>query len=156
MIAIPLIRLDQAIRAAGVPIDGVAGTQGSVRIDFKAAATGAQRTQAQGIADAFDWSAGADATQAAKDSKAAAQDAITNGGAQGASFERRLIFSLTQMILDEFNTHTTWNAALASAIAAATSLANLQTRVAAITAIPQRTEAQLRTAITAKINSTAE
>lgn len=151
-----LSRLDAAIRSANIPIDGVSGVQGSVRIDFKASATGPQQTQAQGIADTHDWSAAADVTQAAKDAKVLAQDAITNGAAQNADSNRRLIIGLTQMISDEFNTHTTWNSALTSAIAAATSLANLQTRVAAITAIPQRTEAQVRTAIIAKINATAE
>lgn len=151
-----LTRLDAIIRAANIPIDGVSGTQGNSRVDFQSSATDAQKTQAQSLVAAFDWSSAADATADAKAAKTLAIDAINNGANQNADGSRRLFLAVVQMVQDEFNNHTTWNTALTTAIAQATSLANLQTRVAAITAIPQRTEAQLKTAIANKINATAE
>lgn len=51
-------RLDEAIRAAGVPIDGVSGSSAeTVRVDYSATATTEQRAAGQAIVDAFDWSA---------------------------------------------------------------------------------------------------
>lgn len=57
-----LSRFDALLKEASIPIDGVAGsvaTQGvkpvNLRIDFKAAATQAQREQANGLADSFNW-----------------------------------------------------------------------------------------------------
>ena len=55
-----LIRL-HSVLAAVCPIDGVAGEQGNVRIDFATAATDQQRQAAQDAVAAFDW------TQAAQD-----------------------------------------------------------------------------------------
>lgn len=55
-----------AIRAAGIPIDGVAlldPVAHTVRIDFQAAATSQQRTNAASIAAAFDWSDAAEDTR---------------------------------------------------------------------------------------------
>jgi hypothetical protein len=49
--------LDAAIRAAGVPIDGLARVDGAVRIDFNSEATEQQRAQARTIADAFNFDA---------------------------------------------------------------------------------------------------
>lgn len=54
-----LARLDEAIKAV-CPIHGVAGTQGNVRIDYKPEATAQQRTDAQAVLAAFDWSQAAD------------------------------------------------------------------------------------------------
>ncbi len=58
----------QATIAALAPIDGLSvptfGNSATVRIDFKASATGPQRTAAQNALTAFDWS---DAAQAAYD-----------------------------------------------------------------------------------------
>ena len=151
-----LTRLDLAIRAAGVPIDGIAGAQGSVRIDFQPSATAPQIATANGIVAAFNWSAGADLTAIAQEAKAAATASIDSGQLQtGVSLER-LVRSLALMVLDEFNLHTTFESALLAASASATTLADLKTRVAAITPIGQRTPAQLVTAIKAKIALTAE
>lgn len=56
-------RIDSEIRSQGIPIHGVSGSQGSIRIDFKPEATAQQRTNAQTIVDNFDWSpAAADAS----------------------------------------------------------------------------------------------
>lgn len=95
-------------------------------------------------------------TAVARAAKNTATAALQNGGTAAAPPNDRLVYALSLMILDEFNLHTTFESALLSAIAAATSLANLQTRVAAITAIPQRTAAQVQNAIIAKISATSE
>lgn len=50
-----LLRLTQAISAV-CPIDGVAGAQGSVRIDYRPESTEQQRADAQAVLAAFDWS----------------------------------------------------------------------------------------------------
>jgi hypothetical protein len=51
-----VVDLDEAIRNAGIPIEGVSyKTGGTPRIDFKPGATPAQRNQAQALADAFDF-----------------------------------------------------------------------------------------------------
>lgn len=54
-----LSHLDQKIRDAGIPIDGVAlidSNTHETRIDFKQEATKDQKDQAQQIVDNFDWS----------------------------------------------------------------------------------------------------
>lgn len=51
----PTETFDQALQAAGIPVDGVSGRGANVRIDFKSSATAAQREQARQIALGFDW-----------------------------------------------------------------------------------------------------
>lgn len=59
-----LAALDEAIKAAGVPIDGVGRLlDGTVRIDFRPEATEQQRTQANAIAAGWDWSPAAAAAR---------------------------------------------------------------------------------------------
>jgi len=52
----PHVRLHRAIVAAGIPLDGVSGEAGNVRIDFRVEASPEQQAQAQQIANNFDWS----------------------------------------------------------------------------------------------------
>lgn len=61
----------------------------------------------------------------------------------------RLILSI---LVDELNLHSTKFQQVLDATAAATSLADFKTRMGQISAVPQRTEAQLRTAIRNKLN----
>jgi hypothetical protein len=150
------LRLDAAIRAAGIPIDGVSGSLGSVRVDYQAAATPAQITQGAAIVAAFDWSAGADATWQAQQENAVAAANLDRGAAQAGAASDRVVYALAMMVLDEFNTHSTFEAAMLSAIAASASLADLKTRMAAVNAIPARTPAQLVSAIKAKISAAGE
>ncbi len=57
------------------------------------------------------------------------------------------------VILDEFNTHSVRINGILSAVAAATSLANLQTRMALVQAMPTRTATDLKTAVSNKIDN---
>lgn len=88
--------------------------------------------------------------------KAAASAVYDSGVTATATAAQRIHVATLQLILDEFNRHTTWESAVMSAIAAATSLANLQTRIAAITPVPARTQNDMVTAIKNKISATAE
>jgi hypothetical protein len=132
MSALP--RLDAAIRAAGIPIDGVSGSQGSTRVDYQASATAAQRTQGAAIVAAFDWSAAADATWQAQQEKAAATAQIDNGALKAGISTERLVRALALVVLDEVNV----------------------LRAASVPVLAPRTAAQLVTAIKAKIAATAE
>ena len=57
------------------------------------------------------------------------------------------------LAMNEINLLRQWIEAFKAATAAASSLANLQTRVAALSAMPDRTAAQLKTAVQAIINA---
>lgn len=63
-----------------------------------------------------------------------------------------VVLAAVLVILDEFNRHTTVEKAIFDAAAAATSLADFKTRMAAIAQIPQRTPAQIRTSIRSKLD----
>ena len=127
-----ITRLDYALRAAGIPIDGVAGTQAAVRVDYDASATPAQRTQALAIVAALDWSAGADATFTAQQAKAHAAANFDAGAMQAGLPGDRLIRALALVMLAELNL----------------------LRTAA--ALPARTPAQLIGAVKAQITASAE
>lgn len=62
----------------------------------------------------------------------------------------RALRAVALTALDEINALRDWITQFKAATAAATSLANLQTRVAALANVPQRTAAQLKSALSAK------
>lgn len=64
-----------------------------------------------------------------------------------------LLRGILLLIMDELNILRDWVTRYKAQVAAATSLANLQTRVASLPDVPQRTNQQLRTAIIAIINN---
>jgi len=57
------------------------------------------------------------------------------------------------VLVDEINALRQWITSFKAAVAAATTFANLQTRVAALASVPDRTLSQARTAIQTKITS---
>lgn len=61
--------------------------------------------------------------------------------------------ALTQIVMDEFNNHSTKMKEMLDAVDAATSLADLKTRFGLITDPPQRTLAQLKTALRNKLGT---
>ncbi len=67
--------------------------------------------------------------------------------------EGAILRAMGAVLMDEVNTIREWFVSFQAATAAATSLANLQTRIAALPNMPDRTMAQFKTAITTKINS---
>jgi hypothetical protein len=64
-----------------------------------------------------------------------------------------LLRALTLVIMDELNNLRQWITSFKAATAAATNLANLQTRVAALANTPDRIKSQIITAIKNKIDS---
>ena len=64
----------------------------------------------------------------------------------------KLLRAAALVLLDEANNLRQWLAAFKTQVAAATNLANLQTRVAALPAMPDRTAVQMRNAILGKIS----
>jgi hypothetical protein len=150
-------RLYSQLCAAGIPIDGVSGgTADTVRVDFQASATQAQQTQGAAIVAEFDWSRSAAATFDAQQEKTAAAASIDRGELVSGSASDRLVFALVTMMLDELNAHSTFEASLLSAIAAATTLADLKARMSTMNQIPQRTKAQVMSILKAKISATGE
>lgn len=66
--------------------------------------------------------------------------------------QAKLYRAVANVALDEINIVRAWTVSLKAAVAAATSLANLQTRVAALDTLNARTMNQLANAIDAKID----
>jgi hypothetical protein len=146
-----------AVISAAAPIDGVSiATRGAARIDFKDAATGPERIAAEAALAAFDWSVAADDTWLAQQRKIEASASFDRGDTRDGAASDRVVVALAELMLDEFNAHSTVEAAMFAAVAAASSLADLKTRYAAIVKVPQRTRLQVINAIKAKIAATAE
>ncbi len=67
--------------------------------------------------------------------------------------DARAYRAVAALAIDEINTLREWIVSFQAAVAAASSLANLQTRVAALPNLPDRTLAQAKTAFINKVNS---
>ncbi len=104
--------------------------------------------QAQPTIDAFDDS---DAAQAVFDNLAA-RTVADNLVDLDKSALLKIARAEASVLVDEINALRQWITQFKAATAAATSLANLQTRVAALPNMPDRTLAQAKTAIKAAID----
>jgi hypothetical protein len=80
----------------------------------------------------------------------ARRDSIVAGTLDVAEDILRAVLSV---IVDEFNRHSERDATVKAQTALATSLANFQTRMAAINVLPSRTLADLRTAVRQKLGT---
>jgi hypothetical protein len=144
-----LYRLNAAV-AAVCPIDGLARlTDGTVRIDFKAAATAAQRAAGQSVAAGWDFSAAGEAGRDNAANRTAGDGLITSDG----SGNGKVVRAVAAVLVDEINALRDWVTSFKAAMAAASSLANLQTRVAALASLPDRTLGQAQAAVQAKIDA---
>ncbi len=142
-------RLHEAI-AAAAPIHGISITGQTVVIDFKDEATQGHIDAANAVLAAFDWSQAAeDAWFYSKIKGTVTADATATTG-NGV-----LMRSVIAVAIDEINTLRQWLAAFKIEVAAASSLADLKTRVATLPSTPDRTLSQAKTAIQNKINSGA-
>ena len=138
-------RLHDQLVTAGIPIDGVSG-QGPFAVQYSASATAQQRSQGDSMVAAF--VVNDDATEIAT-----RQRADADGDFDAAADLGRLLRAVAAVLVDEINALREWDASLAAAVAAATSLADLKTRVAALPALPDHTLAQARAAILNKISA---
>ncbi len=134
-------RLDVAIKAAGVAITGV-NSNGIV-------SPPALQAAAQPTITAFDDSPAAQATFDNSQYRANSVDDIDNN----KSGVYKSLRSAASLLVDEENLIRQWLMSFKVEVAAATSLADLKTRVATLPAMPDRTMAQAKTAMKAKVNS---
>lgn len=100
---------------------------------------GAIQLMTQGEKDAIDAAAAAAVIANAKTAAKAIQDDLTS--------QSRAIRAVVKETVDELNAIRQWIVAFKVQVAAATNLANLQTRVAALPDMPDRTYTQAKTAI---------
>ena len=141
MTIIGVTRLHEAILAAGVAIISV-NASGLV-------SPSSLQTAAQPTIDAFDSSPAADTAYLNTTARTNATTAIDTNVAA----DWKALRGAAAVLVDEINLLREWNTGLASAVAAASSLADLKTRVALLPALPDRTLAQAKTAIQNKITS---
>ena len=92
------VRLDEALRAAGIPIHGVQNNGGVFTVDYTDAATAQQRTDGAAIVAAFDASPEATAAWQLAKRKAQAADAFTVDDVPG-----RLHRAVLSVMLSEIN-----------------------------------------------------
>lgn len=144
-----LDRLSEALTNAGIPMERVEGVPGAPVLVFQAVASSVQRMEAQTIADSFDWSPATHATWLAN--KMRAMDALLLEGL--AAGEVRAMRALILVMIEELNAIRTWTRDFKTQTAAATNLANFQSRVASLPTLGDRTATQARTAIRDKINA---
>jgi hypothetical protein len=142
------IRLDSYIRAVPIAIDGVSGVISPYNPVTVVVSPPNLQGACQPTIDAFDGS------QAAQD---AWQDDLNKSQAKkymvlttdlGKSYR-----SVAAIMVDELNSLRGWIMSFKAAVASATSLADLKTRVAALPDLPDRTLLQAKTAFIDKVNS---
>ena len=142
-------RIVVTLASAGVPVDTVTITgAASADVTYQTWATQTQRDQGAALLAAFDWS---DAAEQAYQVALSRPLAVSRLNLTDAQF--MLLRGVVSVLVDEVNALRDWVTSFKAATAAATSLANLQTRVAALPAMPDRTLAQARTAIVNAINA---
>jgi hypothetical protein len=145
-------RIDEALKAAGIPIYGVSPDNDSGwTVDFAPAATQTQRDAAPGIIAGLDLTPGGLATR----DNAREQERAVADLTSGSDKLDKLIRGVLLVALDEINVIREWLVSFKAEVAAATNLANLQTRVATLPNMPDRTAAQLKTAVGNKISAGA-
>ncbi len=106
------------------------------------------QASAQPTIDAFDWS---DTAHNAWLNLRARADAAATLDLTTA--DAKVLRGVALVLIDEVNALRQWLAAFKVEVAAATNLANFQTRVAGLPATPDRTLAQAKTAIQNAINA---
>lgn len=144
-------RLSEAITNAGIPLERIEGSSGpgNYLLVFQAVATQPQQDQAASIASSFDWSFTAHLEWLAAKAKAADRAAAQSDSTDGLA---RILRGVVIVLVDELNDLRQWITSFKSAVAAASNLADLKTRVAALANTPARTLAQARNAVANKIS----
>lgn len=145
-------RVDEALKQASIPFYGVyQDEESNWVIDFKPEATTQQRSDAVTIIAGLDLSeAGLAARENVRERERAA-DVIQNS----IDKEEKLLKAVLLVALDEVNTIREWLASFKTEVAAATSLSDLKTRVGNLPAMPDRTAAQVKSAVLSKLSSGA-
>ncbi len=143
-------KLFSELQNAALAIDGISGVVSPWNPVTVTVQPSNLQASAQATINAFDGSQSAYDTWVANVT-AAQKQAVTF--MQRLEAESKAYRAIAALAVDEINTLRQWIVAFKAATAAATSLANLQTRVAALPDLPDRTLAQAKTAFISKVNS---
>lgn len=130
--------LAASILGAGLPLDGISATNA---LQFPASATAQQRTDGQAIADAWDWTDAAQLLREAQTYRDAAKALFDELKDVGRSLK-----AIAGLTVDEINVIRQWLTSFKAGTAGAATLAAFKTMVAALPDMPDRTDAQARTA----------
>ncbi len=142
-------KLFSELENAALAIDGISGVVSPWNPATVTVQPSNLQASAQATINAFDGSQSAYDTWVATVT-AAQKQAVTFMQLQDA--DSKAFRAIAALAIDEINTLREWIVAFKAATAAATSLANLQTRVAALPDLPDRTLSQAKTAFISKVN----
>ncbi len=142
-------RLYSELQNVSVSVDGISGVVSPYNPATVVIFPSNLQASAQATINAFDGSQAAqDAWNAIPQDRKDAVLLINLTNPQARAYR-----AIAALAIDEINTLREWIISFQAAVAASTSLANLQTRVAALPNLPDRTLAQAKTAFIAKVNS---
>ncbi len=142
-------RLYSELQNSAISVDGISGTVSPYNPATVVIFPSNLQASAQATINAFDGSQAAqDAWNAIPQDRKDAVMLINLTNAQARAYR-----AIAALAIDEINTLREWIVSFQAAVAASTSLANLQTRVAALPNLPDRTLAQAKTAFINKVNS---
>ncbi len=141
-------RLYSELQNAAISVDGISGVVSPYNPVMVVIFPSNLQASAQATINAFDGSQAAqDAWNAIPQDRKDAVLLINLTNPQARAYR-----AIAALAIDEINTLREWIVSFQAAVAAATSLANLQTRVAALPNLPDRTLAQAKIAFIAKVN----
>ncbi len=143
-------KLFSELQNAALAIDGISGVVSPWNPATVTVQPSNLQASAQATINAFDGSQGAYDTWVATVTPAQ-KEAVTFMQRQDAN--AKALRAVAALAVDEVNTLREWIVSFQAAVAAASSLANLQTRVAALPNLPDRTFAQAKAAFINKVNS---
>ncbi len=143
-------RLTNDLQNQGIYIDGITGMVSPYNPATVQVSPANLQTTAQPFINAFDGSQTAqDAwTLRVTDYQSHALPYMANPDPDARAYR-----AIAAIMVDEINTLREWIVSFQAAVAAASSLANLQTRVAALPNLPDRTLAQARSAFISRVSS---
>lgn len=141
------IRLDSDLRNVPIAIDGISGVVSPYNPTTVRVSPANLQAQAQPTIDAFDGSQAAQNAWQDDQNKYQAKTYMVATTDLGKSYR-----AVANIMVEEINAVREWTVSLKAAVAAATTLADLKTRVAALPDLPDRTLAQAKTAFINAIN----
>ncbi len=143
-------RLTSDLQNQGVFIDSISGMVSPYNPAVVQVSPANLQAAAQPFINAFD---GSQAAQDAWTQRVTEYQSRTLPYMASPDQDSRAYRAIAAIMVDEINTLREWIMSFQAAVAAASSLANLQTRVAALPNLPDRTLAQARSAFIARVNS---
>jgi len=140
------LRLDSDIRSAGIAIDGIGGVVSPYNPATVRVSPPSLQAASQPIINAFDGSQAAQDAWTSLQNQDQAIDFMTSLPANARAYR-----AVAAIMVDEINSLRGWITDFKAAVAAASSLSDLKTRVAALPNLPDRTLVQAKNAFISKI-----